>query len=208
MSADTPLTIRWVGDANVPVPATAPGLAIVGIRGQAARATARVRIRAALAAALAAQYGIDPGRIELHSPPGVAPWAVLALDAGPQRIALAISHDRDISIAAYSLDGAVGIDVASIVPVPDWQPVARDYLGRATADALAERPGSERDAAFAHAWSAHEARLKCLGLQLGEWSDDLGRALAACRCLPLSLPEGHVGYLALRHAPCQFLLTH
>jgi 4'-phosphopantetheinyl transferase len=199
---DTPLTVRWVGDASFSGRAGPCGLAIIGVHGQSDRATARLRIRAALAAALAAHCGIDAGRIELYSPQGVAPWAVVALDSGRHRIPLAISHDGDISLAAYSFSGAVGIDVTSILPVPDWQPVARDYLGRATADALAAQPDGERDAAFAHAWSEHEARLKCLGLQLDEWCDERALTLRACRCFPLSLPEGYVGYLALTAAPC------
>lgn len=201
MSADTPLTVRWVGDGSFSGLAGPSGLAIIGVRGQSDRETARLRIRAALVAALAAHCGIDPGRIELYSPQGAAPWAVVALDSGLHRIPLSISHDGDISVAAYSFNGAVGIDVTSILPVPDWQPVSRDYLGRATTDALATRPHGERDTAFAHAWSEHEARLKCLGLQLDEWCDELAPALRACRCFPLSLPEGYVGYLALTAAP-------
>lgn len=195
--SDSPLTVRWIGDGKASVSATEWSPAIIGIRGQPDRMTARAGIRAALTAALAAQYGVDASRIALHTPRGAPPWAVVGLDAGPRRIALAISHDGDISLAAYVLAGAVGIDLASIVPVPDWQPVAHDYLGPATAGALADRPASARDAAFAHAWSEHEARLKCLGLQLQEWSEPLARALGACRCFPLALPEGYAGYLAL-----------
>lgn len=197
MSADGALTVRWVGDDRFPLLASARGPAVIGMRGQRDRVTARASIRAALTAALAAQFDVDAGRIELHSSQGAAPWALVRLDAGPRPIALSISHDGDISLAAYCLDGAVGIDIASIVPVPDWQRVARDYLGPATADALACSPAGARDADFAHAWSEHEARLKCLGLQLEEWSGPLARALGACRCFPLVLPEGHAGYLAL-----------
>ena len=200
MSVDRPLAVHWAGDANFSGHAGPSGVAIIGIRGQPDRATARLRMRAALVSALAAHYGIDAGRIELHSPQGAAPWAVVALDSGHHRIALSISHDGDISVAACSFNGAVGIDVTSILPVPDWRPVARDYLGPAAADALATLPHGERDTAFAHAWSEHEARLKCLGLQLDEWCDDLAPALRACRCFPLALPEGHAGYLALAAA--------
>jgi 4'-phosphopantetheinyl transferase len=196
------LTVRWVGDGSFPGRAGPCGLAIIGVRGQSDRETARLRIRAALVAALAAQCDIDASQIELVSPQGAAPSAVVALDSGHRRIALSISHDGDISVAAYSFNGAVGIDVTSIVPVPDWQPVARDYLGLAAAEALAARPHGERDTAFAHAWSEHEARLKCLGLQLDEWRDELAPALRSCRCFPLALPEGYVGYLALTAASC------
>jgi len=189
------LTVQWSDDAGFPGPA---GLAVIGVRGQPERETARLRIRAALVDALAAHAGVDASRIELHSPEGVAPWAVIALDGGPRRIALAISHDGELSVAAYRADGgAVGIDVTCIVPVPDWEPVARDYLGPAAVRALASLPAGERDAAFAHAWSEHEARLKCLGLQLDEWHAEREPALQACRSQALALPSGYVGYLAV-----------
>jgi 4'-phosphopantetheinyl transferase len=126
---------------------------------------------------------------------------VVALDAGDQWVALSISHDGDISVAAYSFNGAVGIDVMPIVPVPDWRAVARDYLGPEAARKLAARSDGERDAAFAHAWSEHEARLKCLGLQLAEWCEERIVALQACRCLSLALPDGYVGYVALPAMP-------
>jgi len=195
-----PLAVCWAGDASgsrVDI----PGLFLLGVRGQSARESAReaarLRVRAVLTAALAAHFGIDAGRIALHSPQGVAPWAVVTLDAGDQRVALSISHDGDISVAAYSFSGAVGIDVMSIVPVPDWRAVARDYLGPDAARKLVARSDGERDAAFAHAWSEHEARLKCLGLQLSEWCDERAVALQACRCFPLALPDGYVAYVAL-----------
>jgi 4'-phosphopantetheinyl transferase len=192
-----PLAICWAGDASGSPLAVPLGLALLGVRGQSDREAARLRIRAVLTAALAAHFGIDAGRIELHSPQGVAPWAVVELDAGDQRVALSISHDGDLSVAAYCFSGAVGIDVMSIVPVPDWESVVRDYLGQYAARKLAARPEDERDAAIAHAWSEYEARLKCLGLQLSEWCDERAVALQACRCFPLALPEGYVGYVAL-----------
>lgn len=197
MSVVTPLAICWAGDAGGSRLVISPGLALLGVREQSDREAARLRIRAVLTAALADHFGIDAGRIALHSPQGVAPWAVVTLDAGDQRVALSITHDGDISVAAYCLSGAVGIDIMSIVPVPDWESVARDYLGADAARKLAARSEGERDAAFAHAWSEHEARLKCLGLQLSEWCDERAVALQACRCFPLALPENYVGYVAL-----------
>lgn len=197
MSVAAPLAVCWAGDASGLRLAEPRGLALLGVRGQSAREVARLRIRAVLTAALADHFGIDAGRIALHSPQGVAPWAVVALDTGDQRVALSISHDGDISVAAYSFSGAVGIDVMSISTVPDWRAVARDYLGPVTARKLATRPDGERDTAFVHAWSEYEARLKYLGLQLSEWCDERAVALQACRCFPLALPEGFVGYVAL-----------
>jgi 4'-phosphopantetheinyl transferase len=177
VSVVKPLSVCWDGDAGGLLLAEPRGLALLGVRGQSARDEARLRIRTALTAALAAYFGIDAGRIALHSPQGVAPWAMVALDAGDQRVALSISHDGDLSVAAYCLSGVVGIDVMSILPVPDWEPVARDYLGPEAARKLAARSDGERDAAFAHAWSEHEARLKCLGLQLAGWCDERAAGL-------------------------------
>jgi len=189
-----PLAVLWSGE---PLFAASGGVTVIGLRGQPDRETARSAIRAALLEALAVCFGIDAGRIELYSPEGIAPWAMIDAGGGPCRVPLAISHDGDLSVAAFSTDGgAVGIDVTRIVPVPDWAPVARDYLGPVAEQDLAALPAGERDTAFAQAWSEHEARLKCLGLQLDEWRAERAPLLAACRCQALALPAGYAGYLA------------
>jgi 4'-phosphopantetheinyl transferase len=195
------LAVRWRDGGPVlpaaTTPAPPPGVTVIGLRGQAGRESARLAIRAALTDALAAQCGVAPDRVRLHSPSGSAPWASVELDAGPRRVALAISHDGDLSVAAFCFAGAVGIDVSQVVPVPDWEAVARDYLGPSAVQTLAALPAGVRDAVFAQAWSEHEARLKSLGLQLEEWRPERAPLLAACACLPLALPAGYAGCLAL-----------
>ncbi|WP_075792125.1 4'-phosphopantetheinyl transferase superfamily protein [Massilia putida] len=194
------LPVRWWADgAFTDAPASGP-VHVVGVRNQPDRATARRTIRAALLDALAASAGLPPARIRLCGAPGEAPYALL--DDG-RRINLSISHDGDLSVAALRLDGgAVGIDLMRVADIPDWQAVARDYLGPACAAALARVPAPARAAAFARAWSGREARLKCLGQPLAEWrADEAGEArfarLAASACWPLAVPEGYVGSLAL-----------
>lgn len=169
---------------------------VIGIRGQAGRDAARKAIRQAIVEELYAMPGLSPGRVLLPARPGEAPYALLDTVGAPQRVHLAISHDGELSVAAIRLQGPVGIDVTQVVDVPDLQAVARDYLGPEQAARLALLPAHERPLAFARAWSEREARLKCLGLQLTEWSAALARELAACRCLPLVLPEGYTGVLA------------
>jgi 4'-phosphopantetheinyl transferase len=195
------LAVQWCdGGPVLPVAtmqAPPPGVTVIGLRGQTERESARLAIRAALTGALAAQCGVAPDRVLLHAPSGSAPSASVELDGGPRPVALAISHDGDLSVAAFCFAGAVGIDVSLVVPVPDWEAVARDYLGPAAVGTLAALPADARDAAFAQAWSEHEARLKSLGLQLEEWRAELAPLLAACTCLPLALPAGYAGYLAL-----------
>lgn len=191
------LNVQWADDARAAAHDAPAGVTVIGIRGQGNRDAARLAIRAALTEALARHAGVDPGRIVLHTPQATAPWAEIAQDGAPRRAQLAISHDGELSVAAFSFDGPVGVDISQLMPVPDWEAVARDYLGPDVMRALAAVPAPERDTAFAHAWSEHEARVKCLGLELAEWHDALGRLLQRCRCLPLALPDGYVGSLAL-----------
>ncbi|SDE93526.1 4'-phosphopantetheinyl transferase [Massilia sp. PDC64] len=182
------LTVRWwAGGGFADAPASGP-LHIVGVRGQPDRATARRTIRLALLAALAEASGLPASAIQLCGAPGEAPYALL----GGRRLALSISHDGDLSVAAMRMDGgAVGIDVMQVTDVPDWQAVARDYLGPACATALDGMP------AFARAWSEREARLKCRGMALNEWRAEDEPFVSACSCLPFVLPDGYVGSVAV-----------
>ncbi len=197
VAARAPVDVRWVDGADAAAAAAStPTPAVVGVAGQADRAAARLAIRAALRGALAAACGVDPARVRLEEAPGRAPRARVDDGTPGGRAAwLAISHDGALSLAAWRFDGPVGIDVMQVQPVPDWEAVARDYLGPAAAASLASLAADARPAAFAHAWSLHEARLKCLGRQLEEWQAAVAPALERCACLPLALPEGYVGYV-------------
>lgn len=171
--------------------------AVVGVAGHTDRAAARLAIRAALRAGLAAAGAIAPDRVHLDTAPGRAPRARLDDGAPAGRTAwLAISHDGALSVAAWRFDGPVGIDIMQVQPVPDWQSLARDYLGPAAGAALAALPASAIPAAFAQAWSAHEARIKCLGRALEEWRIADAAVLQGCACRPLALPDGYAGMLA------------
>ncbi|MFC5549061.1 4'-phosphopantetheinyl transferase family protein [Massilia aerilata] len=170
---------------------------MIGIQDQPDREAARRAIREAIVAELAALGGLAPHRIALHTPEGQLPYALLDTPLGQRRAWIAISHDGALSLAAISLQGPVGIDVTLVMDISDWAPVARDYLGPEVAAALAALPAAGRAEAFARAWSEREARLKYLGRELIEWSAEGDAGLAGCRCLPLALPEGYAGVLAL-----------
>lgn len=129
----------------------------------------------------------------LADEPGEAPRLILP-DGG--RIGLSISHSEGLSIAAIALDRAVGVDLVRIKDQSDALVVARDYLGPAAATRIAAIPRPERASAFALAWSAQEAKLKCLGLPLTEWSEALETRLSRCAVQPLALPEAWAGSVA------------
>lgn len=165
------------------------GVIVIGVEGDGDRPTARVRIREAIHDALLALTGES---VTLYGEAGEAPWAI---DSAGKRIGLSISHEGALSIAAINLSGAIGVDMLHTQLPHDALAVTLDYLGPDAAQALTVAAPEQRPAAFATAWTDHEARIKCLGIDLGEWDDN--PALAICTVSPLDLPEGLIGTLAL-----------
>jgi len=183
------------------LPAAHDGLIVIGIAAPPGerREVARERVRLAVRQAAAQLSGLAPEQIELTSQPGQAPRLRLSSAGATSTAGLSISHEDGLSLAAIHLHGAVGIDLMRVQDVPDWQTVARDYLGDAVAGALAQLPPEERALAFAQAWTAREAGLKCEGLPLAEWT-----ALSCAtrwRRLELALPAGLCGSLAVKEPP-------
>jgi len=190
-----------------PLPAAADGVFVIGIGGDGDRAVARRRIRVALREALARLTGVPAEDIGIESVPGHAPSVQFegarrgrAAGAGTRAHAapgIAITHDGALSLAAINLHGPVGIDLMQVHDVPDLDILARDYLGPAVTAQLDAIAPAERAAAFARAWTEREARLKCRGLQLAEWTAVSDRQTAGCRCMSLALPAGLAGTLAI-----------
>lgn len=183
----TPMNVAWWPFTALAAP---DGVLVIGIEGDGDRPRARVRIREAIHDAL---LNLTGEAVTLHGETGAPPWA---LGANGRRIGLSISHEGALSIAAINLHGAVGVDMLHTQLPADALAVTLDYLGPAAAQALAAAPPEQRPTVFAAAWSGHEARLKCLGIDLGEWDDN--PLLAACRVASVELPQGLIGTLALK----------
>lgn len=164
------------------------------------RTTARQLVRARLRSVLAAHLACPAAQVELLSSPGSG----LRLAAPKHRIGLSVSHESGLSLAAIHLAGQVGIDLLAVPAKPAWQAeiptLAADYLGPDCARHLASLPPAQQVAAFARAWTAHEACLKLHGEGLREWNEaEMGTAgqKARCRIRPLALPAGYVGSVAI-----------
>lgn len=182
-----PAVQPWPG----PTPLARDGLLVIGVAGPAGRGDARARLRLAVREALAAVLHIPMEQIVVASTPGQAPRLTLdGTEAG-----LSLSHEEGLSLAAVNLKGAVGVDLMRVQELPDWRAVAHDYLGPALVGELARLAPERRALAFARAWTAREAALKCAGMALREWTP--ATAALDCRCLELALPEGLAGTLAL-----------
>lgn len=164
------------------------------------RTTARQLVRARLQSVLAAHLACPAAQVELLSSPGRG----LRLAAPKHRIGLSVSHESGLSLVAIHLAGPVGIDLLAVPGVPAWQAeiptLAADYLGPDCARHLATLPPAQQVAAFARAWTAHEACLKLHGEGLREWNNgEMGTAGQKTRCQirPLALSAGYVGNVAI-----------
>jgi len=185
MSAADAATGAGAGEGGLPVcawPAQRPApaarvfvLALSGSSSSCGRPEARAAARLAAREALAGVLGQPLATLQLHAPPGQPPQVL-----GRPEIGISFSHEAGLSLVAVNLDGPVGVDLVHGAAPVDWPAVARDYLGPQAAAWDA--------AAFAPAWAALEARLKCCGRALQEWTPEREQALrAACSCRPLAL---------------------
>ncbi|KAB2968710.1 4'-phosphopantetheinyl transferase superfamily protein [Zoogloea sp.] len=125
------------------------------------RSTARALLQSILGDGL----GMAP-RIEFEAgrPPRVdATWQGLVLF-------LSLSYAGTRALVGVCPGRPIGVDITPVEPVPGMASLARLYLGPAAEATLAAAAESCRAQVFAGLWAELEARGKCLGLGLEEWS--------------------------------------
>ena len=166
----SPLTLLRPADRPALVPGQ-PCVWALALPGQNPRPAARAQLRLLLAGYL----GLAPDQLALSLEPGRAPRLEQRWRGQP--LFLSLSHARDAALLALCPGVPIGVDLAEVEPMPDCAAVAELYLGPRAAARLATLAGPERDAAFARAWATLEARGKCLGLGLAEWSAARARQL-------------------------------
>ena len=166
------------------------------------RLQARELIRVALRETLAKFFNQPAASITLVSQPG---RAIYVMNSPHGCLQVSVSHMPGMSLAAITKLTGVGVDLMQVdqdVKVMfdwthNWAQVALDYLGPVESGLLKSTPSSYRPTAFAEAWTRLEARLKCLGLALTEWTPILEKQLAACHVMALALPENYCGAIAI-----------
>ena len=163
---------------------------------EAQRQHARRLARIALCEQLAPQWGCAPRQLAVTDERGEPPrlrW--LGPGAAPAALAgsgVSMAHASGVSLLAWHPNGAVGVDVQPLptnAPAHELVRTARLYFepNWPVAGAEQAQPATIFEA-FATRWVAHEARLKCLGLPLLEWSPALAERLAPVPDAPLALP--------------------
>jgi 4'-phosphopantetheinyl transferase len=140
------------------------------------RALSRASLRASVKKFLAQVCAVDNDKIHLHAEAGQAPYAQVE----QQRIYLSFSHDQSYAVAAIHRYQNIGIDLLATPIDFDWRDVARLYLSPVDNQSIAIAPEEQQTRQFAAYWAMHEARLKCCGLALQEWSVELGEQLNHC----------------------------
>lgn len=165
------------------------------------REQARLQARAALCACLAPEIDCSEDELSLSNLRNQAPQ--LLLRGKPLVLPhCSISHTPGLALLARHWQGPVGVDIQVLdttAPRHELAAVARLFLDQKAAQALMDIP---QDAlfleAFANTWTRHEARLKCAGLGLVEWSGALEMRLAGIGSAPLLLAHGYAGAVAWR----------
>lgn len=166
---------------------------------EGARARMRQAARDALRARLAAAFAVPAAAIFISAQRGEAPrahWQPGAQggDAALVATGLSISHDTGVSLIAWHGAGPVGVDVArpsaeADADAAELARVAQLYLEPNRPSALAYQAQAAMNIrAFMQRWACHEARLKCAGLGLVEWSDALAARLAGILAVAVELP--------------------
>ena len=171
---------------------------------QSPPSTLRAHVRQLLRAILAHALGMADDALVVDFTAGQAPRVNANWHGRP--IAISLSHVDDWAWLAICPGRRAGIDATAIAALPDWQSVARLYLGPTRTQQLAAHSADTRDSAYAMAWSELEARGKCLGLGLQEFTPEVHARLhaPAIQCsawVTRHAPSGPAYAIALALAP-------
>ena len=192
-----PLTVYFWPESADDIPVN-QSLIVIAVRTlpTTVRSQARKLIRLAITQVLADKLSCPYTEIKLTSQSGQS----VKVSQPRQTIGLSISHEPDLSLAAINMNGKVGVDLIDVKSIPNNHEIyklALEYLGAQVAESLSLLPSEVQKHAFANAWTEFEARLKCQGGSLDEWTASSALQLNTLNIRPLELPEGYIGTVAL-----------
>ena len=181
MNAAKIILVTWPAMPALP-PANQPVL--IRVATARSRPLARQELRAALRHVLAAWSDLTPDQLPLRETPSGPVWPGL-LDG--ESLDISLSYADGEGWIGLLRAGRIGVDAMQIQPINEATDVARHYLGP---EALATIQASADPATtFAAAWTALEARLKCLKRGLNEWTANRAAALTGCTLQTVMLDE-------------------
>ena len=165
------------------------------------RDIARQQVRQALQSCLAAELKCAPSELEVTNVRG-QPVQIIRNGQPLSSLHCSISHAPALALLAWRWNGPVGVDVQAVnagATAPELLATAQLYLGQKIHETLAMcAHDAQFFEAFAQAWVRQEARLKCAGLGLIEWSEALDAQLQGMHCAPLVLDKSLKAAVAWR----------
>lgn len=117
----------------------------------------------------------------------------LAGAAARSEVTFNVSNSGELSVFAVARGCAIGVDIEELRPLGDALTIADRFLAADELAAIETAPEQERAAVFLRCWTHFEARVKALGLSIGD-RVEATPALASCA---LELGPSHVGTLAV-----------
>ena len=163
------------------------------------REQARLQARAALHSCLTQDLGCPEDALQISNQRNEAPQLWLYGERLGQPFC-SISHALGLALLAWHGGGPVGVDIQAVndgTSRHELQAVAQIFLAPKMAQVL---DAIAQDAlffkAFASAWAVQEARLKCAGVGLVEWSAELESSLACLHCTPVAMADGYAAAVA------------
>ena len=128
----------------------------------------------------------------------------LRVSVNEKELCVSMSYEAGISIAAITCTGKIGIDIMQVKPQTDWEDVARLYLGEQQTSQLLASPEHKQATLFARYWTQLEAKLKCNGHALTEYSNQRGLTCNNNQrdkntyLYALDMPDNYVASIALQ----------
>lgn len=122
---------------------------------------ARREVRTVLRTVLAAWSGLPPDQLPLDETPRGPVWR-------GEPLGISLSYGAGEAWIGLLRGGRIGVDVMRVEPFAELHQVAQTYLDPVAAGAIRKAPDPAR--AFAEAWTAREATLKCVQRDLTEWT--------------------------------------
>ena len=117
-------------------------------------------------AVLANYIGVHPQRVPLRTDLLGRPVIAVGGVGGSQTIGFSLSHCDTHAAIAVAATVLVGVDIEGCRPGVDGVGIARRYLAREEANALAGLSPEEAQKRFARLWTCKEAFVKAIGLGL------------------------------------------
>ncbi|MBI3711730.1 MAG: 4'-phosphopantetheinyl transferase superfamily protein [Burkholderiales bacterium] len=127
---------------------------------------------------------------------GSAPQICLRSHGHLTRFAASFAYEGEYAVFALAEGGSIGIDLVNGNTSFDWRETARLYLGGAESQRIEQCSPDQQIREFFRAWSGLEARLKCLGLPLQEWTIDLAQQLEQCQIAHVVLEQSYMCAIA------------